>query len=86
MINLYNDYYLFSDKYNWILREQFTGEDKQGNPKESFRDLGYFRTVEQACRRMVDLDSKSSDSIQELIETIKSSTSRIIKATEGVEK
>ena len=86
MINLYNDYYLSSDKNNWILREQFTGEDKQGNPKESFRDLGYFRTVEQACKRMVDLDSKSSDSIQTLIETIKSSTSRIIKATEGVTK
>ena len=86
MINLYNDYYLSSDKNNWILREQFTGEDKQGNPKESFRDLGYFRTVEQACKRMVDLDSKSSDSIQTLIETIKSSTARIIKATEGVTK
>ena len=86
MINLYNDYYLSSDKYQWILREQFTGNDKQGNPKESFRDLGYFKTMAQACKRMVDLDSKSADSVETLLETIESSTARIIKATEGVLK
>ena len=86
MINLYNDYYLSSDKHQWILREQFTGKDKEGNEKESFRDLGYFRTVDQACKRLVDLESKAADSIESIIEAIESSTARIIKATEGVTK
>ena len=61
-------------------------KDKDGKPKEAIRDLGFFRTLDQACKRLVDLDMKSADSVQSILEAIESSTLRIIKATEGVKK
>jgi hypothetical protein len=86
MIHIFKDYYLFSDAHNWILREQFEGKDKDGNPKESFRDLGYFRSVEQACKKLINIEAKAADSVQGIIESFESSVFKIKEATEGMKR
>ena len=47
-IELINDYYIEVDELNHTLKQRYIGEDKDGNPKDSERTIGYFPDV-QAC-------------------------------------
>ena len=74
-IELINGYFIEVDELNHTLKQTYTGEDKEGNPKECERTIGYFPNV-QACLerlfRLVALDEtdKSVISIKEYAECI----------------
>lgn len=54
-IELKNDYFIEVDELNHTLKQRYTGEDKDGNPKEAERIIGYFSNVQQCVERVVRL-------------------------------
>lgn len=48
MIHIKDDYYIDSDAYQFILKQDMHRQDKDGKPV--FDYLGYYATVEQALR------------------------------------
>lgn len=48
MIHIKDDYYIDSDAYQFILKQDMHRVDKEGRP--IFDNLGYYATVEQALR------------------------------------
>lgn len=74
-IELINGYFIEVDELNHTLKQTYTGEDKDGNPKECERTIGYFPDV-QACLerlfRLVKLDEndKAVISLKEYAECI----------------
>lgn len=65
-IELINGYFIEVDELNHTLKQTYTGEDKDGNPKKCERTIGYFPDV-QACLerlfRLVVLDETDKDVI-----------------------
>lgn len=74
-IELINGYFIEVDELNHTLKQTYTGEDKEGNPKECERTIGYFPNV-QACLerlfRLVAMDEtdKAVISLKEYAECI----------------
>ena len=55
-IELINDYFIEVDEMNHTLKQTYTGEDKDGNPKEGCeRTIGYFKTVQDCVERLIRL-------------------------------
>lgn len=81
-IELINGYFIEVDELNHTLKQTYTGEDKEGNPKECERTIGYFPDV-QACVerlfRLVALDEtdKTVISLKEYAKCIDKSYSKI---------
>ena len=81
-IELINGYFIEVDELNHTLKQTYTGEDKEGNPKECERTIGYFPDV-QACVerlfRLVALDEtdKTVISLKEYAKCIDKAYSKI---------
>lgn len=54
-IELINDYYIEVDELNHTLKQRYVGEDKEGNPKDSERTIGYFPDVQACVERLFRL-------------------------------
>lgn len=55
-IELINDYFIEVDEMNHTLKQTYTGEDKDGNPKGGCeRTIGYFKTVQDCVERLIRL-------------------------------
>ena len=54
-IELINDYFIEVDELNHTLKQRYTGKDKDGNPKEVERTIGYFPNVKACVERIVRL-------------------------------
>ncbi|MBO5853135.1 MAG: hypothetical protein J6Q61_00185 [Bacteroidales bacterium] len=52
-VELINDYFIEVDELNHTLKQRYIGEDKDGNPKESERTIGYFPNVKACVERIV---------------------------------
>lgn len=75
-INLTNGYWLEIDKMNITLKQKYTYKDKQGDQKETEREIGYFSTIEGAIKRFlnnnqIDLLSDTAMEMEEYIKSIK---------------
>ena len=55
-IELTNGYYIEVDSMNYTLMQNYMGKDKEGNPKESVRTLGYFTTLKGALDKYLRLN------------------------------
>ena len=81
-IELINGYFIEVDELNHTLKQTYAGEDKEGNPKECERTIGYFPDV-QACVerlfRLVALDEtdKTVISLKEYAKCIDKAYSKI---------
>lgn len=83
LIELIDNYYIEIDELNHTLKQKYTGEDKEGNPKEDcWRTIGFFPDV-QACLerlfRLVVLDEtdKTVISMKEYAECAEKAFKRI---------
>ena len=54
-IELINGYFIEVDELNHTLKQTYTGEDKEGNPKECERIIGYFPDVQACVERLFRL-------------------------------
>lgn len=54
-IELKNGYYIEIDNLNYTLRQRYTGESKDGTPKESVRTCGYFGNIRLAVEKYIKL-------------------------------
>lgn len=54
-IELINGYFIEVDELNHTLKQRYKGEDKEGNPKDSEKLIGYFRSVQECLERIVRL-------------------------------
>ena len=55
-IELIDGYFIEVDELNHTLKQRYTGEDKEGNPKEGcVRTIGYFPNVKACLERIVRL-------------------------------
>lgn len=52
-IELINDYYIEVEPLNYTLKQRYMGEDKEKNPKEQTRTIGYYGTVTHAVEEMI---------------------------------
>ena len=52
-IELINDYYIEVEPLNYTLKQRYMGEDKEKNPKEQIRTIGYYGTVTHAVEEMI---------------------------------
>ena len=44
VVELQDGYFVEIDSLNYTLRQRYTGQDKDGNEKESIRTIGYLET------------------------------------------
>mgnify|MGYP001488279732 CR=1 FL=1 len=78
-VHIEGNLYLESDQYQYLLKE-YSGKtytNEKGEEREGFRVLGYYGTIEQAIRSLVEKKIKQSaaTNLKELLEEVK-----IIKA------
>jgi uncharacterized membrane-anchored protein len=52
------NYEVTNDSLQWILREYYEGEDKDGNKKEMLTDGKYFASLKKLLERMQDQTMK----------------------------
>lgn len=81
-IELINDYYIEVDELNHTLKQRYVGEDKDGNPKDSERTIGYFPDVQACVERLfrfvaLDETDKTVISIKEYAECAENAFRRI---------
>lgn len=74
-----------SDKYQWILSEEYVGVDKDGNPKFHTRET-YHGTLEQVCNTIVQREAKFAGDLAEVIEIISRTAAIIAEACNGIKK
>ena len=55
-IELLNGYFIEQEPLNYTLKQSFTGEKKDGTPKESVKTIGYFGDLEGAIKRFLKLN------------------------------
>ena len=77
-IELINGYFIEVDELNHTLKQTYTGEDKEGNPKECERTIGYFPDV-QACLERLFILVALDETDKEII-SLKEYAKRIDKA------
>ena len=81
-IELINGYFIEVDELNHTLKQTYTGEDKEGNPKECERTIGYFPDVQACLERLfrlaaLDETDKVVISLKEYAECIDKAYSKI---------
>ena len=54
-IELIEGYFIEVDELNHTLKQRYTGEDKEGNPKDAERTIGYYPNVQACIERIVRL-------------------------------
>lgn len=63
------------DSLNYTLRQRYTGQDKDGNEKESVRTIGYFGDMKQCVKALLErypreLFEKAQISFSEYLELL----------------
>lgn len=54
-VELIDGYFIEVDELNHTLKQRYTGEDKNGNPKDAERTIGYYPNVKACVERIVRL-------------------------------
>lgn len=54
-IDVINGYFIEVDELNHTLKQRYRGKDKNGNPKDAERIIGYFSNVNACLKRIVRL-------------------------------
>lgn len=90
-IELINDYYIEVEPLNYTLKQRYMGEDKEKNPKEQTRTIGYYGTVTHAVEEMIKHycknETKSFDGdLKAYAELIDNVGEKAVKALIGVLK
>jgi hypothetical protein len=67
------------DTSGWTLRETHMGKKRDGSPREIYKDR-FFANLEQCCYRIIDMSAADADSVQEVIDAIKTAEKNIIAA------
>ena len=79
MIKISDKFSVSSDKYNWILHENYQGQDKGGNSKVQTR-ISYHANIDQVAKAIVEQTAKSIvaepfiESLYDLTKAMESST------------
>lgn len=68
-------YRVEADKYQFIVVERYTGKDKDGNPCEQERDIGYYPSLELVLRRIREDLVKDSSTVEEILKALYASYS-----------
>ena len=55
-ILLPNDYYIVIDDLNITLYQKYMGTNKQGEPIEANRFIGYYASIKNALNKFIDLN------------------------------
>jgi|GEM_PF-1443644 hypothetical protein len=53
-VELQDGYFVEIDSLNYTLRQRYTGQDKDGNEKESVRTIGYFGDMKQCIKALLE--------------------------------
>lgn len=53
-VELQDGYFVEIDSLNHTLRQRYTGQDKDGNEKESVRTIGYFGDMKQCIKALLE--------------------------------
>lgn len=53
-VELQDGYFVEIDPLNYTLRQRYTGQDKDGNEKESVRTIGYFEDMKQCIKALLE--------------------------------
>ena len=88
-IELINNYYIEVEPLNYTLKQRYIGEDKEKNPKEQIRTIGYYGTVTHAVEEMIKHhckgETRSFDGdLKEYAELIDSVGRKAVIALKGV--
>lgn len=54
VVELQDGYFVEIDALNHTLRQKYTGQDKDGNKKESVRTIGYFGDMKQCIKALLE--------------------------------
>ena len=65
MIKINEEYSFDRDKFGWNLYRFVEARDKKGNPKLK-KKTTYHATLEQVCKKIIDLEAGKYDSMKEL--------------------
>lgn len=88
-VNLLNGYYIEIDSMNYTLMQKYIGKDKDGNPKEAVRVLGYFTTLKGAVDKylkVTQLDEMADTSMEmeEYVKKVEESNKMAVQAIKRV--
>lgn len=53
-VELQDGYFVEIDSLDHALRQRYTGQDKDGNEKESVRTIGYFGDMKQCVKALLE--------------------------------
>nr|DAO96898.1 MAG TPA: protein of unknown function (DUF5405) [Caudoviricetes sp.] len=75
VVELQDGYFVEIDALNHTLRQKYTGQDKDGNKKESVRTIGYFGDMKQCVKALLErypreLSEKAQISLGEYLELL----------------
>lgn len=75
VVELQDGYFVEIDSLNHTLRQRYTGQDKDGNEKESVRTIGYFGDMKQCIKALLErypreLSEKAQISFDEYLELL----------------
>lgn len=75
IVELQDGYFVEIDALNHALRQKYTGQDKDGNKKESVRTIGYFGDMKQCIKALLErypreLSEKAHISFNEYLELL----------------
>lgn len=75
IVELQDGYFVEIDALNHALRQKYTGQDKDGNKKESVRTIGYFGDMKQCIKALLErypreLSEKAQISFSEYLELL----------------
>jgi hypothetical protein len=70
-------YYIENDTYCWILKRDWIGKDKSGQPKNMTKVVGYFGTIKQALHRCTENEIIATSDTETVCENIMRINKRI---------
>ncbi len=76
------NYQLESDKWQWILKSRYLGKDKDGNPKYHWKET-YHRTLDQVAEKVVNLEAKKVDSLEQILVVLPELIGQLSKSLES---
>lgn len=81
VVELQDGYFVEIDALNHTLRQKYTGQDKDGNKKESVRTIGYFGDMKQCVKALLErypreLSEKAQISLGEYLELLDTAYTR----------
>ena len=88
-IDLINGYYIEVDSMNYTLMQKYMGKDKECNPKESVRTLGYFTTLNGALDKFlrlnqIDVLADMSMGMRDYVKKVEESNRMAVQAVKRV--